>query len=27
LPEAGRLRELDHQQCELERFDHYNNIA
>jgi hypothetical protein len=27
LPEAGRLRELDHQQCELERFDHYINIA
>jgi hypothetical protein len=23
LPEAGRLRELDHQQYELEGFDHY----
>jgi hypothetical protein len=27
LPEAGRLRELDHQQYELERFYHYINIA
>jgi hypothetical protein len=27
LPEAGILRELDHQQYELERFHHYINIA
>jgi hypothetical protein len=27
LPEAGRLRELGHQQYELDWFDHYINIA
>jgi hypothetical protein len=27
MPEAGRLRELDHQQYELDRFHHYINIA
>jgi hypothetical protein len=27
LPQAGRLRELDHKQYELERFDQYINNA